>query len=228
MEQQLIDDLVVESIRIYGHDLYYLPRTLVKVDSVLTEDTISEFNGFYMLEMYIKNVEGFGGQGDFLSKFNLQINDTVTFTVSRRVFSEEVGSYTSQVRPKEGDLIYFPLNKKLFEIKFVEHEAIFYQMGSLQTFDIQCELFVYNNEKLNTGIKEIDDIEKNYSTSMSGYGILSEGGLFLQDEDGYDLVQEKYDINTADPIADNDEIQTESNNILDFTELDPFSETGRV
>jgi hypothetical protein len=228
MEQQLIDDLIVESIKIYGHDLFYLPRTLVKVDNVLTEDTISEFNGFYMLEMYIKNVEGFGGQGDFLSKFNLQINDTVTFTVSRRVFSEEVGSYTSQVRPKEGDLIYFPLNRKLFEIKFVEHEAIFYQMGSLQTFDIQCELFVYNNEKLNTGIKDIDDIEKNYSTSMSGYGILTESGLFIQDENGFDLVQEKYDINTADPIADNDDLQTESDNILDFTELDPFSETGRI
>ena len=126
------------------------------------------------------------------------------------------------------DLLYFPLNKKLFEIKFVEHEAIFYQMGSLQTFDIQCELFVYNNEKLNTGITDIDNIEKNYSTSMSGYGILTEGSLYLQVEDGYDLVLESYDINTADPIADNDEIQTESDNILNFTEFDPFSETGRV
>jgi hypothetical protein len=228
MEQQLIDDLVVESIKIYGHDLYYIPRTLVKVDSILTEDTISEFNSCYLLEMYIKNVEGFGGQGDFLSKFNLQINDTVTFTVSRRIFNEEVGSYTSQVRPKEGDLIYFPLNKKLFEIKFVEHEAIFYQLGSLQTFDIQCELFVYNNEKLNTGIQEIDNIQKNYSTSLSGYGILTEGSKYLQVEDGYDLVLESYDVNNADPIADNDDLQTESDNILDFTELDPFSESGRI
>lgn len=223
-EQLLIESLVVESIKIYGHDLYYLPRTRVGDDSVYGEETYSTFDSQYFIEMYIKNVEGFAGQGDFLSKFNLEIRDQVTFTVARRVFSEEVGSYTSFVRPREGDLIYFPLNRKLFEIKFVEHEAIFYQLGALQTFDLTCELFEYSNEVFNTGIAEIDDKQKSITFNMSDFGLQLENGLALSDEDGYDLVQEQFNLSTQDPISDNDNIQSESDGILDFTEIDPFSE----
>jgi hypothetical protein len=232
-EQLLIENLVVESIRIYGHDLYYLPRTRIEPDKLLGEQSYSEFNSQYYLEMYIKNVEGFAGQGDFLSKFNLEIRDQVTFTIARRVFSDEVGAYTGFVRPREGDLIYFPLNNKLFEIKFVEHEAIFYQLGSLQTFDLTCELFEYNNETFNTGIDLIDSKLKDVTFDLTTFGIMLEaanipagysGNVHLQDQEGYDLVLEEFNIDTQDAISDNTVIQSESDDILDFTEIDPFSE----
>ena len=215
---------MVESIRIYGHDLYYLPRTRINDDAILGEESYSEFNSHHFVEMYIKNVEGFAGQGDFLSKFNLEIRDQVTFTVARRTFSEEVGAYTSFVRPREGDLVYFPLNNKLFEIKFVEHEAIFYQLGSLQTFDLTCELFEYNNERLNTGIDLVDSKQKAITLNLSDFAILTEDEYQITNEDDYNLVQESYNIKTQDPISDNNDFQTDGNEILDFSEIDPFSE----
>ncbi len=193
---------------------------------VYGEETYSRFDSSYLVELYIKNVEGFGGQGDFLSKFNLEIRDQVTLTISRRTFFDEIGSQTSFERPREGDLIYFPLNKKLFEIKFVEHEAIFYQLGSLQTFDLTCELFEYSNEIFNTGIDEVDSKQKNITLNLSDFGILLESGQALADEEGFDLIQEQYSLDTQDPISDNTDIQRESDGILDFTEFDPFSERG--
>jgi hypothetical protein len=215
---------VVESIRMYGHDLYYLPRTRIEDDLIYGEDTYSEFNSQYFVEMYIKNVEGFAGQGDFLSKFNLEIRDQVTFTVARRTFNEEVGAYTSFIRPREGDLIYFPLNNKLFEIKFVEHEAIFYQLGALQTFDLTCELFEYSNEIFNTGIPQIDEKQKDITFNLSDFAIKTEAGLAIADEDMNDLVLESFSLDTQDPISDNTELETEGDTILDFSEIDPFSE----
>ena len=223
-EQILIEDLVVESIRMYGHDLYYLPRTRIEDDLIYGEESYSEFNSQYFVEMYIKNVEGFAGQGDFLSKFNLEIRDQVTFTVARRTFSEEVGTYTSFVRPREGDLIYFPLNNKIFEIKFVEHESIFYQLGALQTFDLTCELFEYNNEVFNTGIPLVDEKQKDLTFNLSDFAIRTESGLAIADEDMNDLVLESFSIDTQDPISDNTELETEGDSILDFSEMDPFSE----
>ena len=220
----MIENLVVESIRVYGHDLYYLPRTRIQDDSILGEESYSEFNTQYFVEMYIKNIEGFAGQGDFLSKFNLEIRDQVTFTVARRTFSEEVGSYTSFERPREGDLIYFPLNNKLFEIKFVEHEAIFYQLGALQTFDITCELFEYNNEIFNTGIASIDEKQKDLTFNLSDFAIKTEAGFAIADEDMNDLVQEAFSLDVQDPISDNTQLETEGDSILDFSEIDPFSE----
>ena len=208
----------------YGHDIYYLPRTRINDDLIRGEETYSRFDSHYFVEMYIKNVEGFAGQGDFLSKFNLEIRDQVTFTVARRTFSEEVGSYTTFVRPREGDLIYFPLNNKLFEIKFVEHEAIFYQLGALQTFDMTCELFEYNNEILNTGIPLVDEKQKDITFNMTDFAIKVESGLVLTDEEGFDLVLESFSIKTQDPISDNISLQSEGDEILDFSEIDPFSE----
>lgn len=225
-EQQLIEDLVVESIKIYGHDLYYLPRTRISDDAIYGEENYSTFDSQFFVEMYIKNVEGFGGQGDFLSKFNLEIRDQVTFTMSRRSFFDEVGAYTTFERPREGDLIYFPLNRKLFEIKFVEHEAIFYQLGSLQTFDLVCELFEYSNEVFNTGIDEIDSKQETLTLNLSDFRITLESGLALADEDGFDLVQESYGLKNQDAISDNEDLQLESDTVLDFTEIDPFSEKG--
>lgn len=225
-EQLLIEDLVIESIKIYGHDVFYCPRTLVNKDEIYGEDSISRYDTQYMIEMYVKNVTGFQGEGDFMSKFNLQIRDQMTLTIARRTFFDEIGTVASIDRPQEGDLIYFPLNRKIFIVKFVEHEAIFYQMGSLQTYDLNCELWEYSNEILNTGIDDIDKLEKDYSFNMSAYGITTEDGYVIKDEDGYDIIQEQYNFTTqvGDSLEDNVEIQSEADNILDFSERDPFSE----
>ena len=203
MEQRLIEDLIIESIRIYGLDVWYMPRTIGALDDLLNEDDLPTFNSAFMVEMYVKNVEGFEGEGDFLSKFGLQIRDSMTLTIAMRKFTEEVASYNDEIRPKEGDLVYFPLNRKIFQIKHVEHEAIFYQLGALQTYDLRVELFEYSNEVFDTGVQEIDSWVELYKTtannSMQG-------------------------IESIDPIADNFTIETEADAILDFTEKNPFGE----
>jgi hypothetical protein len=229
-EQLLIENLVIESIKIYGHDVYYLPKTLVNKDEIYGEASITRYDDAYFLEMYIRNVEGFGGEGDFLSKFNLQIRDQMTLTVARRTFEEEVASRVNPAitRPNEGDLIYFPLNKKIFQIKFVEHEPVFYQMGALQMYDLKCELFEYSDEIFNTGIKEIDSLADKYATNLEVGAIFAEGTqeIMITDEDGYPIIQEFYDLDVQDTSSDNKELQIEGDLILDFTEKDPFSEGG--
>jgi hypothetical protein len=229
-EQILLEDLIIESIKIYGLDMFYLPRNTGSIDVIWSEDQFRSYTTSIPVELYIKNVEGFEGDGDFLSKFNLQIRDQITFTIARRTFSNEIGSADVTIgdiardRPQEGDLIYFPLNKKIFEIRFVEHESIFYQLGSLQVYDLKCELFEYSNEYFDTGIDAIDRLMQNYSTNMDQEGLMTEDGYLLTDEEGYVLVQEDYDINTADPTAQNDDFETVADGIIDFTERDPFSE----
>jgi len=165
-EQNLIEDLIVESIKIYGIDCYYMPRTIVNEDNLFGEDTLSKFEDAYPLEMYIKSVNGFEGDGTFLSKFGLEIRDEMVLSVAQRRFGEEI-SYDNTTkeagRPVEGDLIFFPLNNKIYEVKFVEHEVVFYQMGKLQTYDLTCELFEYSSERIDTGIQAIDAIEDKYS-----------------------------------------------------------------
>lgn len=217
---------MVESISHYGHDVYYIPKTIVDFDPVYGEDPVSIYSDPYFVDVYIKNVEGFGGDGDFLSKFNIQIRDQITFTIARRKFQEEVAGGAEIARPREGDLIYFPLTGKLYQIKFVEHEAIFYQMGSLQTYDMRCELFEYSGERLDTGIEAIDNIEKDYSTSMDVYDIWTDDDLVITDSDGYPIIQSGYDLETqtGDSFSDTDELQDEADAIIDWTSVDPFSE----
>ena len=214
MEQYLIEDLVIESIKIYGHDVYYINRKrqtdndteYTSLDDILNEDDLPIFNNALLVEMYIKNVDGFEGDGDFLSKFGLEIRDEITFTVAQRTYEQEVGKYTTKPVPTIGDLIYFPLNRKIFEIKFVEHEAIFYQMGSLQTYDIRCDLFEYSQETFSTGVTEIDNVFASYIATTN---------------------TAITDIETVDTLADNTQIETAADNIIDFSESDPFSEGGR-
>jgi len=187
--------------------------------------------------MYVKSVDGFEGDGDFLSKFGLEIRDQMVLTVSRRRFTEEVyldGSDTvgTTDRPNEGDLIYFPLNNKLFEIKFVEHEAVFYQMGSLQTYDLTCELFEYSHERLDTGVAAIDAIETAQSGDMLAFQITDEAGDILSAEDGSRIVQENYRIEDTDDTANNEFYETQTTgttdgsglNFIDWTESNPFGE----
>lgn len=226
-EQDLISDLVLESIKIYGLDVYYIPKKEVAKDKIYLEDPLVEYNDSYLIDMYVKNVDGFEGEGDFLSKFNIEIRDQITFTVSKRNFESEISRLDASVlRPREGDIIFFPLNNKIFQIKFVEHEAVFYQIGSLQMYDLKCELFEYSNEIINTGFDNIDALQQRYSTSFNTFAILTEDQLELTDQDGFTLTLESFDLESQDVLSDNQDIETEADAIIDFSEVDPFSEGG--
>ena len=232
-EQNLIEDLIVESIKIYGMDVQYLPRTIVAEDSFFGEDPLSKFTDSYEMEMYIKNVEGFEGEGDFLSRFNLEIRDQITFTVSQRRWAEEVtlgDTHTDDEgnnigRPAEGDLIYFPLTGKIYEVKFIEHESIFYQMGALQTYDLTCELFQYSHEVIDTGRTAIDQIEDDYSGDALNFQITDEAGNIIISEDNAYILQEGYRIENTDKSANNEFFGASTNiDFIDFSEGNPFSE----
>ena len=158
-EQNLYEDLIIESLGIYGQDVYYIPRTIVNRDSVLNEDPASTFDDAFLMEMYIENTEGFEGEGDLYSKFGLQIKDTATFVVSRRRWDDRVGPFSSQVenpKPMEGDLIFLPMTNSFFEISFVEDEQPFYQLSNLPVYKLECALFEYNDEDFETGVESID------------------------------------------------------------------------
>ena len=161
-EQYLIEDIIVESLQVYGQDFYYIPRTLVAKDNILGEDRLSEFKHAYGIEMYLENVNGFEGQGAFIQKFGLMMEQSATLTVARRRWDQLVGRFNQAQlpnRPCEGDLLYFPLTKGLFEIKFVQHQNPFYQLGKLYVYQLQVELFQYASEYIDTGIKDIDVFE---------------------------------------------------------------------
>ena len=161
-EQYLIEDIIVESLQIYGQDFYYIPRTLVAKDNILGEDRLSEFKHAYGIEMYLENVDGFEGQGAFIQKFGLMMEQSATLTVARRRWDQLVGRFAQAQlpnRPAEGDLLFFPLTKGLFEIKFVQHQNPFYQLGKLYVYKLQVELFQYASEHIDTGYKDIDVFE---------------------------------------------------------------------
>ena len=165
-EQKLYEDIIIESLKIYGQDVYYIPRDLVQEDKIFGDDVPSRFNSAHKIEMYIENVEGFDGEGDLFTRFGVEIRDEATFVVSRNRWSQQVAKFDSgitSVRPLEGDLIYLPLSKKLFEISHVEHEQPFYQLSNLPVFKLRTRLFEYNNEDLDTGVTEVDKIELDYA-----------------------------------------------------------------
>ena len=162
-EQNLYEDLIIESIKIYGHDLYYLPRDLVNVDDVFREDPESKFNSNYLLEMYVDNADGFDGEGDLFTKFGVEIRDQVTLTVAKRRWEQTVMRYDNEIkgiRPLEGDLIFTPFSKKMFQIMHVEHEQPFYQLNNLPVFKLQCELFEYNDEDFDVNNDDISQLER--------------------------------------------------------------------
>ena len=177
-EQTLVEDLIIESLRIYGKELFYIPRTLVSKDDILGEDRLSTFINTYPIEMYFENVDSFAGQGAFIQKFGLMMEQSATLVVARRRWQQLIGNDNETIlpnRPCEGDLIYFPLTKGLFEIKFVTHQDPFYQLGKLYVYKLQVELFQYSSEKIDTGVAAIDAFEtlKTFSTDTtrnnSGY-----------------------------------------------------------
>ena len=168
-EQNLYEDLVIESLKIFGQDVYYIPRTLVNRDNVLNEDPASKFDDAYLIEAYFENVDGFEGQGDLLSKFGLEIRDEATFVISRRQWEKIVGIFSDDItnpRPQEGDVIFLPMTNSFFEISFVEDDSPFYQLSNLPVYRMQCSLFEYSDEDFDTGIASIDD-----KTGASAYSV---------------------------------------------------------
>ena len=169
-EQFLYEDIIIESLKMYGQDIYYLPREIISVDNILNEDIESNFNSTYMVEMYIENTQGFDGDGELLSKFGIELRDQATFIVSKRRWEQLVGSGGNGIvteRPAEGDLIYLPLTQSLFEVRFVENESPFYQLSDLPTYSLQCEIFEYSGETINTGNPDIDVINSELAMQVA-------------------------------------------------------------
>jgi hypothetical protein len=211
-EQELIDDLVIESIKQYGVDVIYISRAIKGRDVIFNEDDFPEYNETFEFEVYVKNNEGFEGEGDFLSKFGLQIRDQLTLTVANRTFERYVTREVVElIRPREGDLIYFPLNEKIFEIKYVEHESVFYQMGKTQVFDMTCELIEYSNQRFNTGRTEIDNYFADYNTDVYVSNTVTLNALAQTDD-----------------LSNNLNFEIEADGIIDFSEVDPFSENIQI
>lgn len=268
-EQDLLEDLILESIKIYGHEIKYLPRSAFNVDHLFGEDPLSLFEEAIPMEMYLKSMEGFEGDGQFLSKFGLEIRDQMVLTVARKRFDQAItspklmtevgynlifedGSTTTPSRqfltgdkntdaimqegddyinnlnrPVEGDLIYFPMIGKIFEIMFVDNKPTFFQMGRLQSYDLRCELFEYSSERINTGNTEIDLIEDTYTQDVLNYQFTLEDGTGVyKSEDGGTFLQE-FIIETTQPTANNNYFQFQGESIIDFSERNPFSEIDR-
>ena len=164
-EQNLYEDIVIESLKIYGQDVYYLPRETVFEDRVFGDEIPAKYNSSYKIEMYIDNTEGFDGEGDLFTRFGVEIRDEATFVVSRRRWSQTIGgdNNINSERPREGDLIFLPLSNSMFQITHVEHEMPFYQLANLPTYKCRAQLFDYNSEDFDTGIDAIQEIEENYA-----------------------------------------------------------------
>lgn len=200
-EQDLIEDLIIEAIKIYGFDTYYMPRQLDDYDQVFREATASSYNQAFVVECYLKTNMGFEGDGKFMSDvLGHEIRDSMVITMSQKVFKQ----ITGMERAREGDLMYFPLDKKVYEIKFVDHQSVFYQAGRLMTYDLTVELLEYSGEQFNTGIAEIDSIDTAF------------------DFDGVE------DNSIEDHVDQSDEMEQEGDGILDWSETDPFGNGGTL
>jgi len=162
-EQNLYEDIVIESLKIYGQDVFYLPRDTVYEDRVFGDEIPARYNSSYKIEMYIDNLEGFDGEGDLFTRFGVEIRDEATFVVSRRRWRSTISMFDNEInseRPREGDLIYLQLSNSMFQITHVEHETPFYQLANLPVYKCRAQLFEYNDEDFDTSVDVIDDIER--------------------------------------------------------------------
>ena len=188
-EQHLYEDLAIEAIQIYGHDVFYIPRTLVNKDELFGESALSRFDDAYGIEMWMETQEGYEGEKELVSRFGLEIRDETTFVVSRRRWDNTVSNDANLIvssRPDEGDLVYMPTVKKLFEISFVDHDDPFYQIDNLPVYKLYCRTFEYSSEVLDTGIYAIDDIETKKSTDFLGFEILAEQSNTYNEKIGFE------------------------------------------
>ena len=249
-EKRLHEDLIIEGLKIYGHDCYYLPRTLVNRDLILGEDSLSKFDDSYLLEMYMETNQGFAGEQEIINKFGLEIREDTTFMISKRRWQDQVDSVHTMIkegRPNEGDIIYMPLMNSFFEIQFVEDQEPFFQLGNLPVYKLKVTRWEYSSEELNTGVADIDSAEDQYTLNQLAHqftledgtnaGEDSSTGSIILENDGADstpnyLLLETYNIQTQSTYADNLDLDTEAgfdtastaDDILDFTERNPFGE----
>jgi len=201
-QQSLLESLIIQSIKIYGFNMYYLRRTNASFDEIFRESDVNIFESAVIIETYLKSTEGFEGDGQFMSiQLGFEIRDQMTFTIAKKVFETLIDA---NGRPREGDLIYLPLDKKCYEIKFVNHQAVFYQLGKLNTYDLTCELIEFNGQIFRTGVPEIDSINT----------------LFELDGTEDDVVE--------DWIDQSSEMQVDTPDLIDFSEKDPFSRGGTL
>ena len=241
-EKKLYEDLIIEGLKIYGHDVYYLPRTLVNRDLILGEDTLSKFDDSYLIEMYVETTEGLAGEQELINKFGLEIREETTFMLSKRRWTNAVDSEHTMIvegRPNEGDIIYYPLLNKFFEISFVEDQEPFFQLGNLPVYKLRARTWEYSSEKLNTGVTDIDTAEDAFSLDQLAHQFMLEdgtGALQLENDsvsgDKNYFINEEYNIQTQSTYADNLDLDAQagfntedtSDDILDFTERNPFGE----
>lgn len=244
-EQRLFEDLIIEGLKIYGNLIYYIPRVLVNRDLVLGEDTTSRFNNALAVEMYFETTEGFLGQQELINKFGLEIREDTTFMVSKRRFEEFVSTRTDLIvsgRPNEGDILYFPLMNSFFEIQFVEDQEPFFQLGNLPVYKLRVTRWEYSSEELNTGVTEIDDTETEYSLNLllNKFTLEDETGSLLLEQDQSSgqpnfllteeiitksvATQSSYAQNLDLDTAAGFDTQSVADDILDFTERNPFGE----
>lgn len=182
-EQDLIDDLSVEIIKIHGFDMVYLPRTLVREDELFGEDrSPSRFSTGIPIEMLVENVDGFEGDGEIMSRFGLEIKDNISLLVARRRFEKEF-AHLGFKSPREGDLIWFPISGSLFEINFVERENPFYQLNKISTYKITCSLFQYTGENFETGWSSIDGVTSDHREKFTTLVLGAGSGNYTEGED---------------------------------------------
>ena len=245
-ERDLYEDMIIEAIKIYGQDVYYIPRTIVSEDDIFNEDIESKFEQAFLIEMYLENIEGFEGDGSILSKFGLENRDSATMIVAKRSWEKAIYGL-NYTRPNEGDLIYFTLTKTLMEIKFVEHEQPFYQLQNLPVYKLSVEAFEYGSEAIDTGVQEIDEIELELgdgtaaevaawdrsSSILSVVGGSSNfflGHVLTGGTSGLtatvQVVSNMDAIDDNDAYADNQDFEDLNDNYIDFSEINPFGEVN--
>src|SRR6056300_1678815 len=241
-EQRLYEDIIIEGLKIYGQEIYYLPRSIVNKDLILGEDMLSRFRTAHMIEMYMETTEGFAGEQEIVNKFGLEIREDTTFMVSKRRFDEAVDSKTSLVkegRPNEGDILYMPLMNSFFEIKFVQDQEPFFQLSNLPVYKLVCTRWEYSGEQLDTGLTDIDSAEDQYTLDQLQHQVSLEnevGGILLENDsaDGQNnyMLLETYNIQTQSLYASNNDLDTEAgfdtastiDDIIDFSERNPFGD----
>ena len=238
-EQRLYEDLIIEQLKIYGQDVYYLPRKIANKDTIFGEDPASSFDDSYIIEMYVDNVDGYMGEQEIIKKFGLELRDDIVFTLSKLRWETLIknNSDLTAERPQEGDLVYFPTTNAFFEIQFVEHEQPFYQQSALPVYKLSCTRFEYSSERLDTGISTIDSVETSLSTDTMQFQFSLEnetGSIVLESSIGAIDYLINEDFTMADQ-ATNDQgqiFETEAgtttsstaDDILDFSERNPFGE----
>ena len=242
-EQRLYEELIIEQLKIYGQDVFYLPRKIANKDTIFGEDPASSFDDSYIIEMYVDNTDGYMGEQEIIKKFGLELRDDIKFTVSKLRWETLISNNSdlqNTTRPNEGDLIYFPTTKAFFEIQFVEHEQPFYQQSALPVYKLSCTKFEYSSERIETGITEIDATEDALSTDTMNFqfnietGTSASGSITLESDVGdinY-LVNESFTMATQQPVDQGKAFEEEAgtttsstaDDILDFSERNPFGE----